>query len=266
MCRRLGALGSDLIRVSPSCASGFSPYCTQCAQDVQRSWPGRPLRGRRRESLVRPLSRERTTALDAGGSGASKIIMFDISDVRLAMAKRTVATHVFTSTSPPADGSVGPLVFVREEAARICREAGVDLAGVDVVVEASAAASAMRQGVALVKAGGTCAHRRRRCHQARLTRLDRSAGRSRPGRDGIPDADARRQGDRRPRCSACPSLVVHAEHLQASFGTRSGASKQPSTSSSAVSSTSNPLSPSACRSARQARRSRSSERGRMSRS
>lgn len=71
------------------------------------------------------------------------------------MARRSGFTHTFASQRTPAD--IDATTFARTEASRVLKEASLDPLGVDVVVEASAAASAMLHGVALVRAGGTCA-------------------------------------------------------------------------------------------------------------
>lgn len=130
--------------------------------------------------------------------GISKILAFDIIPKRTEFAKGFGADYV--SLVPPKPEGRNYHEWAEAWKVRALAEAGVDPWGVDVVVEASGAESAMHAGMSFVHMGGTC-----ECffRNPPLTPCPKSSPCSRrsgwfgPGRDALPNVFRRRKGNRR---------------------------------------------------------------------
>ena len=86
--------------------------------------------------------------------GISKILAFDVIQKRVDFAKGYGADYV--SLVPPRPEGAGYYDWAEAWKASALAEAGVDLWGVDVVVEASGAEAAMHACMSFVHTGGTC--------------------------------------------------------------------------------------------------------------
>lgn len=95
--------------------------------------------------------------------GISKILAFDIIEKRVEFAKGFGADYA--SLVPPKLENITYHEWAEDWKVSALAEAGVDSWGVDVVVEACGAESAMHAGMSFVHMGGTCeyslAHPRR---------------------------------------------------------------------------------------------------------
>lgn len=86
--------------------------------------------------------------------GISKILAFDIIPKRVEFAKGFGADYV--SLVPPKQEGGSYHEWAEAWKVSTLADAGVDSWGVDVVVEASGAESAMHAGMSFVHMGGTC--------------------------------------------------------------------------------------------------------------
>lgn len=77
--------------------------------------------------------------------GATDVVSVDIIPAKLAVAKEFAATQVYESQAVPP----------RENAATLLRSTGMKASGVDVVIDASGAASSIQTGLHVVRKGGT---------------------------------------------------------------------------------------------------------------
>lgn len=130
--------------------------------------------------------------------GISKIIAFDVLERRVEFAKGFGADYV--SLVPPKPEGESYHEWAEAWKVSALAEAGVDPWGVDVVVEASGAESAMHAGMSFVHMGGTCEYSipTLRGHP-KLPACSRCPGGSGSSRDALPNVLHCRKGNRRHR-------------------------------------------------------------------
>ena len=85
----------------------------------------------------------------AGAFGASKVVVVDIQEKRLAFAKGWVKSAPVSTYLPSAD------LDADGNAKKLLTESGLDVDGVDVVIDASGAAASVATGLSVVRTGGT---------------------------------------------------------------------------------------------------------------
>ena len=132
--------------------------------------------------------------------GISKILAFDVVPKRVEFAKAFGADYA--SLVPPKPEGRKYHEWAEAWKVTALTEAGVDLWGTDVVVEASGAELAMHAGMSFVHMGGTC----KRSHPTLVDDPEipggfffRCSSRSRTSRDALPDVLCRRKRDRSDR-------------------------------------------------------------------